>query len=237
MASGMLIYSGGNGRTSTILTNRVSSAIGKGSYSLYLVHWPIIVFYGFTVVDANPSWGAAFIMIAAMVIAAAVSYFGVELPFREYSGQSRHNRIRKTLLLLPSLALLILAASTTWSNKGFPSRFEQTMDLALLEEITSLDKLRDQIVREDLLYIRSSTNFTNPTAKKILVVGDSHARDAALSLRLNLAEADYEIRRYLLRTSASPNLRKNRLFARAALPAARIRSKDFATAYILERRT
>ena len=45
LGAGFLIYSGGSKYSSRILNNKVFQMVGKLSYTLYLVHWPLIVFY------------------------------------------------------------------------------------------------------------------------------------------------------------------------------------------------
>lgn len=60
--------------------------LGDISYSLYLWHWPIIVFYVY-LSGRTPSIGASVLLAGGSVAAAALSYHFVEQPFRR--GKSR----------------------------------------------------------------------------------------------------------------------------------------------------
>ena len=56
--------------------------IGKISYSLYLVHWPIIVFYGYHRLDPLDSLEKTMICVGS-IVAAALMYMWIEQPFRD----------------------------------------------------------------------------------------------------------------------------------------------------------
>ncbi len=45
IATVLVIYGGSNSWSDPLLSNRVAASIGAISYSLYLVHWPVIAFY------------------------------------------------------------------------------------------------------------------------------------------------------------------------------------------------
>ncbi|QGP80357.1 acyltransferase family protein [Sphingobium sp. CAP-1] len=93
--------------------------IGLISYSLYLWHWPLIVFTEYAT-DAPLSAGTRIAVIAAALIAATLSWRFVERPFRDSRRVPARTIFRFTgaamaLLCLLSLALLAMG--------GWPSRF------------------------------------------------------------------------------------------------------------------
>jgi len=77
-----LVILGGNAPTlGRVLSNRVMVGVGLISYSLYLIHWPILTLYGYwrmVPLDAVERVG----LFAAAVASATIMYVMVEKPFR-----------------------------------------------------------------------------------------------------------------------------------------------------------
>jgi hypothetical protein len=73
---------GGTGRVGGILAFPPVRIIGDISYSLYLVHWPIIVFYRY-VTEADLTGTEQFCLVVASIILGFALHFGVEKPMRQ----------------------------------------------------------------------------------------------------------------------------------------------------------
>lgn len=86
---------GGEPKYQRFLRNPVSTYIGDISYSLYLVHWPIIIFAA-TLMDTS---GAYYLLVVALAFALAIgSYHFVENPLRRADAtrmRARWRDIRK----------------------------------------------------------------------------------------------------------------------------------------------
>lgn len=122
---------GGEPRYQPFLRNPVSTYIGDISYSLYLVHWPIIVLLS-AVMDAGPAY---YFMVVALAFGLAIaSYHLVENPLRRAGlGKLRHaatDIIRRRYEPLPaskyaavaSLALVTVAVvAFTLAPKNTPA--------------------------------------------------------------------------------------------------------------------
>ena len=83
LATGLVIAAGTGAarhRGMWVLTNPVSRYVGDISYSMYLWHWPIIVFGGVLLTEPGPLRDAVF--IGAIIIASVYSYHLVEDPIR-----------------------------------------------------------------------------------------------------------------------------------------------------------
>ena len=81
-----------------VLTNPVSQYIGNISYSMYLWHWPIIIFGGLLLADNGFIDDA--VIIGAIVLASVYGYHLVEDPIRRsnwLSGKPREPRTQPTL--------------------------------------------------------------------------------------------------------------------------------------------
>lgn len=125
MATALVIW--GGGQASWLLSKPPLTWIGKISYSLYLIHWPIVVF-GKRAFPATSTATFAFIGICASIALAGVSYLAVEQPVRRW----RKIFTRPVLFVFSSVSIIVLMvmAVVTIISGGFPSRFEASAKLS-----------------------------------------------------------------------------------------------------------
>jgi peptidoglycan/LPS O-acetylase OafA/YrhL len=116
-ATAVLIYLGKAGEPSVVakvLSLRPVVAIGLISYSLYLVHWPIIVFARYALLRDLAGWEIA-AAVAASFVFAYLSYRFVETPFRRPRRLVSSPRLfAGTATVLASLCALGLVG--TWTD-------------------------------------------------------------------------------------------------------------------------
>ena len=88
-AGAALVIVAGRGRIAgALLANRLAVGIGLISYSLYLVHWPLLVLYRYgRGGETTPRERA--ILVAASILAATAMYLFVEQPFRRRRAGGR----------------------------------------------------------------------------------------------------------------------------------------------------
>lgn len=80
LGAAFLIYSGAVSRFNIVLSNKLTVGLGLISYSLYLIHWPMIVFWNY--LASTTIYQNIFIAIASIVLA-FLSYKYIEQPFRK----------------------------------------------------------------------------------------------------------------------------------------------------------
>jgi peptidoglycan/LPS O-acetylase OafA/YrhL len=170
--------------------------IGLISYSLYLWHWPVIVFYGFgmTMVHGLTRHGAQALMCAVALVLGAISWRFVEQPFR-LGGALSMSRTGVFRLALAGLASIALVGSLALCWHGIPSRFSV--------EARRVASYRDE--HSDEQY-RTGTCFMTPRnwtldefdartcmpddgkKPKLLILGDSHAAHLWWGMNIVLPE-------------------------------------------------
>lgn len=92
--------------------------IGLISYSLYLWHWPLIVFFRNwnLLMDSSGRW----LVVAVSLVIATLSWRFIERPFRNRSAFPAA-RLYKTSAV--GLAILVAVSAATWTKGGWPTRF------------------------------------------------------------------------------------------------------------------
>jgi|SaaInlV_120m_DNA_4_1040238.scaffolds.fasta_scaffold04567_2 peptidoglycan/LPS O-acetylase OafA/YrhL len=80
----IMLSTGNNGWSSILLNSRFAVFIGLISYSLYLWHWPLIVFKNW-ITDNESSFFIDFLVIAISILLSSITYKYVENPFRNKS--------------------------------------------------------------------------------------------------------------------------------------------------------
>jgi peptidoglycan/LPS O-acetylase OafA/YrhL len=152
--------------------------IGKISYSLYLVHWPINVFADLLIEDYSREWRVA--MFALSIVLAALVYHLVEDPLRH----KRYLATRKKLLLgyATGLAVTVSAFVVVHLVGGLPQRFpDEVLRLA-----SYVNDKTAPLTECESSFCPIGAEGQSPTW---LVYGDSHAWAAHAAfdkwLRLN----------------------------------------------------
>ncbi len=114
LASGVgaafIIYGGCRGAFFAPLANPIAGYLGRISYSLYLVHWPITVFASY--IYGNQAFGYAglFVQVALMLTLAAFMYHFVERPFLRKRDPSHKT---PTIVVPVVVASVLIAISVT----------------------------------------------------------------------------------------------------------------------------
>jgi len=124
LGAALVIYAGRTHYLGALLDNRLAVGIGLISYSLYLVHWPLIVFYryryaDFTGLSVNEQWA----LCAVAVTLATAMYFAVEKPTRRETPRSRLRGWRFGMVTASVAALIITPSAAAWSAQGWIWRY------------------------------------------------------------------------------------------------------------------
>lgn len=172
LGAAIVIYAGPGRYTRVLLSNRLMVGIGKLSYSLYLVHWPIIVFYKYWKFDALTTTDKYLLCVVSFLFAFFLNKF-VEKPLR-YSKLTRVTRSSR-LAIVGSCAVvagLFLTSMHVWNNGGWAWRLPHEIRHALSQDWNNQSKQTQKIAKE--LAIKHVDAGKN---KRILFIGDSFMGD------------------------------------------------------------
>lgn len=160
-----------------VLNNRVSVGIGLISYSLYLVHWPLLVFYGYYRLEPlQPLEHCA--LLALTFFLSILMYYKVELPLRKNAPSMNHPAPQKTFVLTMTSVMLVLSLTGMYSySVGGVTPFNK--DAMSVSTITKGKNDRFNLTRKgcNLNRLRDTSYCDKSKPYQILVIGNSHEVD------------------------------------------------------------
>lgn len=158
-----------------VLGTRPFVFVGLISYSLYLWHWPVIVFQGLsTWGDELPHRGMKAILVAISLVLATLSWRFVEVPFRD--GSLRLKGWGAFVFAGATSGLLVAGGLTALALHGLPGRFPAAavavgryVDEVANYRVGSCMVIRARDFKPDPCLTESSSK------PNWLLIGDSHA--------------------------------------------------------------
>ncbi|MBB3066839.1 acyltransferase family protein [Limibacillus halophilus] len=178
------------------LGNRPLRWIGRISYSLYLIHFPVIVFFGLWSLLPNP-----FLDGLAMFLLSVLSAWGIhhwiEQPFRARSIVATNTGSKRFLAGLGGFAgVIAVACAILWQSGGLYDRLAE-QSRALEAHRVDISRLRRRSIRFPECHMDfrvddwkryysvafESCNPVSPGRSYTMVVGDSTAADFWRALR------------------------------------------------------
>ena len=185
LGAALVIGAGNHGTTfaGRLLSLKPMVFTGLISYSLYLWHWPIIVFvqHGMPLTGGSFHIVAKFIVFAVSYLIAVLSWRFVERPFRRVRKDAPRRRV--FIGALAGATIVAIAVPAIVASHGFPSRFSvRAQNIASYMHHTDALDLWNFRQGSCFLTTRNSySDFSNSTCltpvanhPSYLIVGDSH---------------------------------------------------------------
>jgi len=179
----ILLWGGGTSGSQQhfFLTNGVSRYVGNISYSLYLWHWPFLVF---GLLSVESLIAAPFVAMASAFVAAVLSYHFVEQPVRSISTPIAKFRYFAFAFATILVAILLIAAANDYRKK-LPSPTDIAMPISWANLPDSNETFHPACIvtlNEPGLDLKPDTfkkctfaNLPNGDQRMLWVLGDSHA--------------------------------------------------------------
>lgn len=104
-----------------VLANRVCQFIGNISYSLYLWHWPVIVFFKLQFLGHYTYTDMAVVFTVSMALAIGTYYF-IEVPFRKVNISNYQKRYLAGSALISAILAIFILLSIPIQNAPFPKK-------------------------------------------------------------------------------------------------------------------
>jgi peptidoglycan/LPS O-acetylase OafA/YrhL len=179
VGTALIIFAGKNNSCAVnrILSTNLFRFPGLISYSLYLWHWPVLVFYGMYSLEPLSALEKVFLLVCVGLISWA-SWKYIELPFR-----SRQLLARQKPLFAVGAGVMLISAicgGVLVVSEGLPQRYSPTLNRILAtenDEPTNEQMACKNMRRADGFEFRVCPVGKNVNATATVVVwGDSHAK-------------------------------------------------------------
>lgn len=173
LGAALVIAFGSGPITSPLLCHRASVALGRISYSLYLVHWPLIVFYRYWTLESFVILEKV-VLVAVAVVLAILLHRGVEARWRVPRGErAGSGSIRFAKNLGFATALLLLAFVHVESSGGWKWRYPASAIAMGDVSIPDSERTTWTTLRE----VEGRPFSFREGDQRVLVIGDSQAGD------------------------------------------------------------
>jgi len=168
----LMIYGGANTKFTLPLSSTLATKIGEISYSLYLVHWPLLVFTSYIFLDKISAIGTIGLFASTFVFALGL-YTLIEKPFRS-SAKSTLSGPEFGLATLSCTAIVMIISASSWAMDGWDWRLPNSIRNITKINHDDLDKYVWK--RQDAFNLKEAFDLSSKK-EKILVIGDSQAAD------------------------------------------------------------
>lgn len=172
LIGGLMVLSA-NLQDSIFSQNKILQALGRWSYSIYLWHWPLVVFGLYF--NINDWWIFA---IPASILFGYLSYTYVEQ--YNFSREINWRALLRNKPIWISISIAILS-TTVYFTHGFSWHYNPQLVVASLEEKNSSPYKCIQDENQDPGHL-VRCSIGNPNKIKAIMVGDSHADALASGL-------------------------------------------------------
>ncbi len=191
LGAALIIVGGGHTLVGRVLSLRGLVFIGLISYSLYLWHWPLLVFARHYLV-AELSAAQTLLVLTVSVLAAVVSWRCVEQPFRGAQGWLTTTQLFRGAGF--AMILFVAVGLIFDETEGLPTRLPAPVaEIAAVGEDKPAERKRcEGIVPEQVSFKRLCRITDSQVTPSFVFWGDSHAsavmravRPAAQTLGIN----------------------------------------------------
>ena len=183
IGSMLIILSGDKAVAGHVLASRPASYIGEISYSLYLIHWPVVVFTQYILVKEFTGLAGLLLVVASFALAIPMHRF-IEKPLRKPGSLKLSGPAFCVACSCVAIVILIPSASS-WVGKGWVWRLPKE-----LRDINSTDvKEYNAYLWRQFSHLSKRTEFMNNGKEKLIITGDSQSADI-LNMLIESGELD-----------------------------------------------
>jgi peptidoglycan/LPS O-acetylase OafA/YrhL len=173
LGTAMIIYSSKNSKCNFLLDNKLFNFFGNISYSLYLIHWPLIIFYKYFFIKINLNFLDQLIIFFFSIFFSYILTFFYEIRFYKKNLLKPFISFKKILFFY--LKFMLIICLLFFSTKYYENQ-----------------ETKNQLLKIDEYYEINNYTKSENLKKTILIIGNSHGADLYKSLLSN----DFFVKNY-----------------------------------------
>ncbi|MBN9229635.1 MAG: hypothetical protein BGO90_12535 [Legionella sp. 40-6] len=189
LGAALILWSGRDTRLHAVLNNRGMIRLGLISYSLYLVHWPLIVFYSNYVAHDVGTTSERILLAGAMICLALLLYHGIEQPFRNYRAQNPIQQRQFLQRWICGGGVLAVIGGLLFFSQGMPWRVPYLSGPQFSPQEMAKDFHKAHFGGQGYPYPFGWTYSTDEKNPDIVLLGDSHAQMLQKGLANEIGES------------------------------------------------
>jgi len=187
LGAALCIAGGGRGLGARLLQLPLLAGLGTISYSVYLVHWPLMTLADYVATGPASPWRPA-ILLTASIVLGYLQFALIEQPLRYGREPTAARRPWRFAAALFACALGIASAGAlAWGQDGWPWRSESE-----LQRLSAALQTATRTRVERLNCIARGDCTAAPDSERVLVIGDSFAQDYLMVLASAYPEYRFE---------------------------------------------
>lgn len=176
IGTALLIWAGGSCLTSKLWANRPMIWTGRISYSLYLVHWPLITYYNYWRFAPPTLFEQTGLVIGSFALGFLLNTF-VEKRFRQSRTSDRSSDAVFVSVSAAAQIAVVAIALNAKLDDGWPWRLQQA------------EPLSPSILAKLSPWCLDETGLCGAPAGTVALIGDSHADQFAGAVAESLKQA------------------------------------------------
>lgn len=173
VGAALVIWGGQAKWCGLLLRNKAAVAVGLVSYSLYLAHWPLLVFWQYAHVTPLGWHGRAALLALTFVIGTGM-YFIVERPFRA-RGAAGYALLPRSYIPSAIVAAIIVTAVGLHASMSYGWLWRLGERGDFIREFVAGDRIADAEYGGNGCASPCSTS-DDSREPDVIVIGDSHSR-------------------------------------------------------------
>ena len=174
-----VIYCSGQTKYDYLFNNKFLRFFGDISYSLYLIHWPLIIFYKYYLIKINLEYIDQIIILSLSIIFSYLLTFHYEIYY--YKKNLKKPNIKFKYLVYTFSLFIIVVSINSYYNLNYHD--------------TDHNKVRQETKKEQERLQLSSEPFLYNNKKRLLIIGDSHGGDLFSALKsTSYIASNYQLR-------------------------------------------